>query len=278
MHWSLASTAVIFSCLRSSGKHRMSCVSILGQDQRESIERNMKDTVDEMISAFDRHLEDSAASAKQQFRWMKRRYREKIDVNRAASRIELKVGATLKNLIRSMLSKSPDAPETAKATSSDDSYLCTVRSVMFPSLRLSLRHQKQRHGTPPLEEAECAQNNLGKGHVFAQRHIGLADIRLPFGIQMNFNNLFRNTQTKYRRTPPSEGRHDRDAHPCTSCFAQSPWPPLLPLPLTPLLVPRVVCLPTNKTERTRFFWTGASSRTKQRRLMTGTRKSLPVYK
>eukprot|EP00752_Nemacystus_decipiens_P001891 g1821.t1 len=60
------------------------------QDQRESIERNMKDTVDEMISAFDRHLEDSAASAKQQFRWMKRRYREKIDVNRAASRIELK--------------------------------------------------------------------------------------------------------------------------------------------------------------------------------------------
>ena len=55
----------------------------------------MKDTVDEMISAFDRHLEDSAASAKQQFRWMKRRYREKIDVNRAASRIELKVRGEL---------------------------------------------------------------------------------------------------------------------------------------------------------------------------------------
>ncbi len=50
----------------------------------------MKETVDEMISAFDRHLEDSAASVKQQFRWMKRRYREKVDVNRVASRIELK--------------------------------------------------------------------------------------------------------------------------------------------------------------------------------------------
>ena len=77
------------------GKYRMFCVSIVGQDQRESIERSMKDTVDEMISAFDRHLEDSATSAKQQFRWMKRRYREKIDVNRAASRIELKVRGPL---------------------------------------------------------------------------------------------------------------------------------------------------------------------------------------
>lgn len=63
---------------------------LVGKDQRASTERTMKETVDEMISAFDRHLEDSAASVKQQFRWMKRRYREKIDVNRAASRIELK--------------------------------------------------------------------------------------------------------------------------------------------------------------------------------------------
>lgn len=70
-------------------------VSTIGQDQRESIAQSMKDTVDEMISAFDRHLEDSAAYAKQQFRWMKRRYREKIDVNRAASRIELKVWGPL---------------------------------------------------------------------------------------------------------------------------------------------------------------------------------------
>lgn len=60
------------------------------KDQRTSTERTMKETVDEMISAFDRHLEDSAASVKQQFRWMKRRYREKVDVNRVASRIELK--------------------------------------------------------------------------------------------------------------------------------------------------------------------------------------------
>ncbi|CAB1120523.1 unnamed protein product [Ectocarpus sp. CCAP 1310/34] len=62
------------------------------QDQRATIERRMKETIDEMVSAFDRHLEDSAASTKQHFRWMKRRYREKIDINRAASRIELKVG------------------------------------------------------------------------------------------------------------------------------------------------------------------------------------------
>ncbi|CAM9763224.1 unnamed protein product, partial [Ectocarpus fasciculatus] len=60
------------------------------QDQRAAIERRMKETIDEMVSAFDRHLEDSAASTKQHFRWMKRRYREKIDINRAASRIELK--------------------------------------------------------------------------------------------------------------------------------------------------------------------------------------------
>ncbi|CBJ29045.1 hypothetical protein Esi_0133_0042 [Ectocarpus siliculosus] len=60
------------------------------QDQRAAIERRMKETIDEMVSAFDRHLEDSAASTKQNFRWMKRRYREKIDINRAASRIELK--------------------------------------------------------------------------------------------------------------------------------------------------------------------------------------------
>ncbi|CAM9152646.1 unnamed protein product, partial [Hapterophycus canaliculatus] len=50
----------------------------------------MKEIVDEMVGAFDRHLEDSAASSKQHFRWMKRRYREKVDVNRAASKIELK--------------------------------------------------------------------------------------------------------------------------------------------------------------------------------------------
>lgn len=51
----------------------------------------MKELIDETVGAFDRHLEDSAASSKQHFRWMKRRYREKVDVNRAASRIELKV-------------------------------------------------------------------------------------------------------------------------------------------------------------------------------------------
>lgn len=67
-------------------------LSLTAQDQRAAIERRMKETIDEMVSAFDRHLEDSAASTKQHFRWMKRRYREKIDINRAASRIELKVG------------------------------------------------------------------------------------------------------------------------------------------------------------------------------------------
>lgn len=70
----------------------MTALSLTAQDQRAAIERRMKETIDEMVSAFDRHLEDSAASTKQHFRWMKRRYREKIDINRAASRIELKVG------------------------------------------------------------------------------------------------------------------------------------------------------------------------------------------
>ncbi|CAM9821681.1 unnamed protein product [Scytosiphon promiscuus] len=60
------------------------------QDRRTATESRMKELVDETVGAFDRHLEDSAASSKQHFRWMKRRYREKVDVNRAASRIELK--------------------------------------------------------------------------------------------------------------------------------------------------------------------------------------------
>lgn len=47
--------------------------------------------IDEITGAFDRHLEDAAAAAKLHFRWIKRRYREKIDVNRFASKIELKV-------------------------------------------------------------------------------------------------------------------------------------------------------------------------------------------
>lgn len=47
--------------------------------------------VDVVASAFDDHLDDLALALKQQFRWIKRRYREKIDVNRNASKIELKV-------------------------------------------------------------------------------------------------------------------------------------------------------------------------------------------
>ena len=47
--------------------------------------------IDEIKDAFDGYLDDTTASAKQHLRWIKRQYREKIDVNRAASRIELGV-------------------------------------------------------------------------------------------------------------------------------------------------------------------------------------------
>lgn len=47
--------------------------------------------VDKMAGAFDKHLEDTAAASKQNFKWIKRQYRDKIDVNRVASNIELKV-------------------------------------------------------------------------------------------------------------------------------------------------------------------------------------------
>lgn len=104
------------------------CKSIIGQDQRESIEQSMKDTVDEMIGAFDRHLEDSAASAKQQFRWMKRRYREKIDVNRAASRIELKV---CKGAARKCMTQPLAFEEPRRARNSENCKFRRTRS-MFP--------------------------------------------------------------------------------------------------------------------------------------------------
>lgn len=54
-------------------------------------ESKIKEMIDEVTQAFDGHLEDAAAAAKQHFRWIKRRYREKIDVNRIAAKIELKV-------------------------------------------------------------------------------------------------------------------------------------------------------------------------------------------
>lgn len=51
----------------------------------------MKGIVDEVVGAFNGHLESAASAAKLHFRWVKRRYRQKIDVNRVAARIELKV-------------------------------------------------------------------------------------------------------------------------------------------------------------------------------------------
>lgn len=51
----------------------------------------MTGMIDEIKGAFDGYLDDTTASAKQQLRWIKRQYREKIDINRAASRIELGV-------------------------------------------------------------------------------------------------------------------------------------------------------------------------------------------
>lgn len=60
--------------------------------------------IDEVTSAFDGHLEEIASAVKQQFRWIKRRYREKIDVNRIASKIELK--ACQKDELRCVVSRS----------------------------------------------------------------------------------------------------------------------------------------------------------------------------
>lgn len=62
------------------------------KDQCSVAEKRIRDMIDEITGAFDSHLEDAAAAAKVHFRWIKRRYREKIDVNRVASKIELKVG------------------------------------------------------------------------------------------------------------------------------------------------------------------------------------------
>lgn len=69
------------------------------QDRCAAAEQRVRDMVDEVVDAFDRHLEDTSAAAKQHFRWIKRRYREKIDVNRVASRIELKVYDDRKHLV-----------------------------------------------------------------------------------------------------------------------------------------------------------------------------------
>lgn len=61
------------------------------KSRRVAAESRTKEMIDEVTSAFDGYLEDAAAAAKQQFRWIKRRYREKVDVNRIAAKIELKV-------------------------------------------------------------------------------------------------------------------------------------------------------------------------------------------
>ena len=71
------------------------CVTSRGvtaQNRCTAIEKRVTDMIDELKDAFDGYLDNMTASAKQQFRWIKRQYREKIDVNRAASRIELGVG------------------------------------------------------------------------------------------------------------------------------------------------------------------------------------------
>lgn len=59
------------------------------------MEQRIKDMNDDVTEAFDGHLELAAATAKQQFRWMKQRYREKIEVNSTAAKIELQVWKTV---------------------------------------------------------------------------------------------------------------------------------------------------------------------------------------
>eukprot|EP00903_Cladosiphon_okamuranus_P008105 g7812.t1 len=129
--------------------------------QRESIEQNMKETVDEMISALDRHLEDSATSAKQQFRWMKRRYREKIDVNRAASRIELKDTLLLDRSILENKTKEIDdrfKEETARLR------------VEFQMERSSLR-KKQRELEQSVEVLRLEKQQAADDAFQAHRYI-----------------------------------------------------------------------------------------------------------
>lgn len=55
----------------------------------------MRDMIEEVVAAFDGHLEHTAGAAKQHFRWIKRRYRERVDVNRVAAANELKVGCSI---------------------------------------------------------------------------------------------------------------------------------------------------------------------------------------
>lgn len=61
------------------------------QDQCATTARRVKEMIDGITDAFESQLEEMASTAKQQFRWIKRMYREKIDVHRNASKIELKV-------------------------------------------------------------------------------------------------------------------------------------------------------------------------------------------
>lgn len=62
----------------------------------------MRDMIEEVVVAFDGHLEHTAAVAKQHFRWIKRRYRERVDVNRVAAATELKVGCSIARRVPAM--------------------------------------------------------------------------------------------------------------------------------------------------------------------------------
>lgn len=73
------------------GSSRVVCI-LTAQNRCTAMEKRVTDMVDEIKDAFDGYLDNTTASTKQQFRWIKKQYREKINVNRAASRIELGVG------------------------------------------------------------------------------------------------------------------------------------------------------------------------------------------